>query len=224
MTICPVLRVVAVHEGVFLGRPVISLELVGIVVTALLAQHALQRLARPAAIRQSGMAEPGAVHVFLDQPHPPLAVHRGQVHLAGFDRRQDDVRALADLGGHDVDIDREQAPGLDGRHDGVDHLLAGRARAGVHRFLHHVGAAVVDALELGGVQRRLVVVVRPDVVDLAVAADQEVVDVGRRAPDMGVGRAACSLPGARRGGTTPPPGRPMLPVASPIFTSAPIVR
>jgi hypothetical protein len=51
--------VVAVHEGVFLRRPVVALELVGIGAIALLAQHALHVLASPAAIRQSGMALPG---------------------------------------------------------------------------------------------------------------------------------------------------------------------
>ena len=130
-----------------------------------------------------------AVHVFLDEAQAALAVHGGQVHLAGFDRRQDDVRGLADLAVDDVHVDREQPARVDRADDRLDQFLARGARMGVHGVLHHVGAAVVVALELGRVERRLVVVVGPDVVHLAVAGDDQLVDIGRGPADMGVGRA-----------------------------------
>ena len=66
-------------------------------------------LAIRAAIRQSGIALARRVHVALGQAQPPLAVHRREVHLARRRRRQPDVAGLADLGRHDVDVDREQA-------------------------------------------------------------------------------------------------------------------
>jgi hypothetical protein len=68
--------------------------------------------------------------------------------------------------------------------DGIDQFLAGRPGARVHRLLHHVGAAVVFALEDAGVERGLVVVVGPDVMDLALARDQQLVDIGRGTADM----------------------------------------
>ena len=44
-----------------------------------------------------------------------------------------------------------------------------------------------------GVQRRLVVVARPDVVDAAAAFDEELVDIGRRSPDVGIGWTRIAL-------------------------------
>ena len=89
----------------------------------------------------------------------------------------------------DVDADAEDAARVDRTDDRIDQLLPGRPGACVHCLLHHVRAAVVDALELGGVERGLVVVVGPDVVHLAAARYDQLVDVGCRAADMGVGGA-----------------------------------
>ena len=76
------------------------------------------------------------VHVALGEAHAPLAIHRGQVHLARGRRRQPDMAGLADLGRHDVDVDREQAAVLDRGNDGVDHAPPGRrpARAFIASF------------------------------------------------------------------------------------------
>ena len=84
-------------------------------------------------------------------------------------------------------------PLLDRVHDGRDHRGTVAPRHGGHGVLHHVGALLVGLLELQGVQRRLVVVAAPDVVHAALAADQELVDVGRGLADMGVGRAGVAL-------------------------------
>ena len=62
-----------------------------------------------------------------------------------------------------------------------------------HRVLHDVGALLVGLLELEGVERRLVVVAGPDVVDAALAVDQQLVDIGGRPADMGVGRPRIAL-------------------------------
>ena len=179
---------IAIHEGVFFGLPVIALELVGIVVAALLAQNPLQVLGDSRGNEAVGLGRARAVHVFLDQPHAPLAVHGGQVHLARFDRRQDDMGRLADLAVDDVHIDREQPARLDRADDGIDQFFARRSGAGIHRLLHHIGAAIVFPLEDAGIERRLVVVVGPDVMHLALARDQQLIDVGRRAAHMGIRR------------------------------------
>ena len=179
--------VVAVHEGVFLGLPVEALELVGVCRLALLAEHALHVVGDARRDQAVGHGLAGRVHVALGQPHPPLAVHRGEVHLARGRRRQPDMAGLADLGRHDVDVDGEQAALLDRVHDRLDHarpIAIGHRRHGV---LHHVGALLVGLLELERVQRRLVMVAAPDVVDAALALDQQLVDVGGRPPDMGIG-------------------------------------
>ena len=97
-------------------------------------------------------------------------------------------QACADLGRHDVDIDREQAALLDRADDGIDHRRAVAVGHRVHGVLHHVGALLVDLLELEGVERGLVVIAAPDVVDAALALDQQLVDIGGRPADMGVGR------------------------------------
>ena len=59
---------------------------------------------------------------------------------------------------------------------------------GRHGVLHHVGALLVGLLELQRVERGLVVVAAPDVVHAALALDQQLVDIGGRPADMGVGR------------------------------------
>ena len=51
---------------------------------------------------------------------------------------------------------------------------------GIHGGLHQIGAPLVDALELGRVQRRLEVIAAPDVMNAAFAADQQLIDIGRR--------------------------------------------
>ena len=80
----------------------------------------------------------------------------------------------------------EDAASVDCADDGIDQLLARGPGAGIHGFFHHVGAAVVDPLELGGVERGLVVVVGPDVMHLAATRDDQLVDIGCRTADMGV--------------------------------------
>ena len=130
------------------------------------------------------MDSPGRVHVALGQSHAPLAVHGGEVHLARGRGRQPDVACLADLGRDDVDVDREQAALLDGGDDGRHECRLVARRHRVHRILHDVGALLVDLLELVGVERGLVVIARPDVVDASPALDQQLVDVGSRLADM----------------------------------------
>ena len=100
--------VIAVHEGVFLGLPVEALELVGDVGLAHFAEHAFEVVGEARRDEAVGHRLAGRVHVALGQAQPALAVHRGEVHLAGRRRRQPDVAGLADLGRHDVDVDREQ--------------------------------------------------------------------------------------------------------------------
>src|SRR5690606_22183253 len=73
--------------------------------------------------------------------------------------------------------------------DRIDQLLARRTGAGVHGFLHHVGSTVIDALELGRVERGLVVVIGPNVMDLASPRNNELIDIGSRTADMRVRRA-----------------------------------
>ena len=85
--------VVAVHERVFLGLPVVAFELVGDVVLAGGPPGLLQRLGDAGDDQAVGLGLAGRVHVALGQAHPPLAVHRGQVHLARGGRGQHDVRA-----------------------------------------------------------------------------------------------------------------------------------
>ena len=145
-------------------------------------------LAMRAAIRLSGIAWPGRVHVLLGETHAALAVHRGEVGFARRRRRQPDVTGLADLGRHDVDVDGEQTALLDGVHDRLDHGVAVAVGRRHHGVLHHVGALLVVLLELEGVERRLVVVACPDVMHAALAFHQELVDVGGRTADMRVGR------------------------------------
>ena len=101
--------VVAVHEGVFLGLPVEALELVGGRGVARGAERLLQVIGEPRGDQAVGQRLARRVHVALGQAHPALAVHRGEVHLARGRGRQDHVAGLADLGRHDVDVDREQA-------------------------------------------------------------------------------------------------------------------
>ena len=96
------------------------------------------------------------------------------------------MRGLANAGRHDVDVDDEEPARVDRADDGFDQRLAVTVGDGVHRVLHPVGTLLVDALELHRVQRRLVVVAGPDVVDCALAVDEELVDVRRGPADMTV--------------------------------------
>ena len=181
--------VVAVHEGVLLGAPVVAAETVG---HLRLARRPPGRFEGPGEAGDDqavGQRLAGRVHPALGQAQPALAVHRCQVHLARGGRRQHDVRASADRRGHDVHVHAEQPAPADGAHDGLDQGLAVAGRHGVHRLLHHVGAALVDALVLGGVQGGLEGVAAPDVVHAAVPVDDQLVHVGRGPADVGVGRA-----------------------------------
>ncbi len=103
------------------------------------------------------------------------------------------MRSLADLRRHDVDVDREQSSLPDRYHDGVDHGLAVAPWHRVHGILHHVRAALVDLLELEGIQRCLVVITCPDVMDAAATFDQEFVDIGSRTPNVSIGRTRIAL-------------------------------
>ena len=134
------------------------------------------------------------------------------------------MRGLADLAVDDVHIHHEQPARIDRADDGIDHLFARRPGAGVHGFLHHVGPAVVDALELGGVQRGLEVVVGPDVVHLAAARDDAAGRCRAQGGRHGRRTDGSSLPGDRPDGSTPPPSRPTLPVARPMFSRLPMAR
>ena len=101
--------VIAVHEGVFFGLPVEALELVGVFGLALLAQHPLHVVGDARGDQAVGHRLPRRVHVPLGQTHAALAVHRRQIGFARGRRRQPDMAGLADLGRHDIDIDREQS-------------------------------------------------------------------------------------------------------------------
>ncbi len=98
------------------------------------------------------------------------------------------MAGLADLGRHDVDVDGEQAALLDGGDDGRHQCRPVTGRHRVHGILHDVGALLVDLLELVGVERGLVVIARPDVVDASATLDQQLVDIGRGPADVRVGR------------------------------------
>ena len=176
---------VAIHEGVFLGLPVIAFELVGDVVLAGGAPGPLQGLGQPGDDQTIGHRLAGRIHVALGQPHAPLTIHRRQVHLARSCRRQDDMRRLADLRGHDVDVDAEKATLPDCAHDGVDLCLPVAIGNAGHGVLHHIGALLVGRLELERVQCGLVMVASPDVMDATLATDQELIDIRRR-PSTGI--------------------------------------
>ena len=96
------------------------------------------------------------------------------------------MRRLADLAVDDVDIDDKQTPGLDCPDNRLHQLSSCCTGTGVHGILHHVCSAVVFTFEGGGVERRLVVIVGPDVMHLAKASDEQLVDVGRRPAHMRV--------------------------------------
>ena len=118
-------------------------------------------LAMRAAIRLSGIAWPGGSIYFSVKRmrrSPFMEVRLASPEVAAG---KPDVARFADLGGHDIDIDRKQAALLDRADDGIHHrgtVAIGRRH---HGFLHHVGAFLVDLLELEGVQRRLVVIASP---------------------------------------------------------------
>ena len=87
---------------------------------------------------------------------------------------------LADFCRHDVDIDAEKAALPDRAHDRIDHASAISVGDVVHRVFNEIGALLVDAAEFQCVKRRLEVIARPDVMDTPFAADQELIDIGRR--------------------------------------------
>ena len=180
--------VVAVHERVFFGLPIEALELVGILGVAELPQHALHVVGEARGDEAVGHRLAGRVHVALGEPHAPLAVHGGEVHFPRRRRRQPHVARLADLGRHDVDVDREQPTLADGVDDRRNQRRSIAGRYGVHRVFDDVGALLVDLLELVGVERGLVVIAGPDVVHTAPAVDQKLVDIGGGLADMGIGR------------------------------------
>ena len=95
---------------------------------------------------------------------------------------------LADLGRHDVDVDREEAAFVNRSENSVDCGFPVTVRNRGHRVLHQVRALLIRLLELVGVERRLVVVAVPDVVDAAPSLDEKFVDIGRR-PRTGIVRA-----------------------------------
>ena len=181
-------------------------------------------LAIRAAIRQSGIAAPGRVHVALGEPHPPLAVHRGQVHLARGRGRQPDVAGLPDLGRHDVDVDREQPALADGAHDRIDRRLPVAVGDAVHGVLHQVGAPLVDALELHARSASSCSGRSPRCGARRPCPRSGACRRRPRAGRHGRRQAGHSLPGARRGARSRRPGRPTLPVASARFTRAALVR
>lgn len=84
-------------------------------------------------------------------------------------------------------------PLLDRLDDGVDQRRTVTKRDRVHGLLHQISALLVGSLELVGIERRLVVVAAPDVVHPSPALDQQLVDIGRRPPHMGVGGAGVSF-------------------------------
>ena len=63
--------------------------------------------------------------------------------------------------------------------DRVDHGLPVAVGDRGHRVLHQVGPLLVRLLELVGVERGLVVIAAPDMVNAALAADEKLVDIGR---------------------------------------------
>lgn len=106
-----------------------------------------------------------------------------------FHRRQDDMRGLPDLAVDDVDADAEDAARVDRTDDRIDQAPPGSPRRVRPLPPSPCSSGGCRRSELGGVERGLVVVVGPDVVHLAAARDDELVDVGCRAADMGVGGA-----------------------------------
>ena len=90
------------------------------------------------------------------------------------------MAGLADLGRHNVDIDREEPAPSNRGEDRVDHGFLVAIGHGGHRVLHQVGPLLVRLLELVGVEGGLVVVAGPDVVNAALPLDEKLVDIGSR--------------------------------------------
>ena len=97
------------------------------------------------------------------------------------------MAGLPGLCRHNIDINGEQATFLDGRHDGFRHAVAVTIRHRRHCVLHQIGAFLVGLFELQRIERGLIVVATPDVVDAAFSANQELVDISRGTPHMSVG-------------------------------------
>ena len=130
---------------------------------------------------------------------------------------------LADLGRDDVDVDGEQAALFDCCHDGLHHRVAIAIGDGQHGVLHHVGALLVGLLELEGVERGLVVVAAPDVMDAAFAADQHLIDVEGR-PRSGIVRPHIAFLMAAHAHAAAARAVRHCRYASATFTSAALVR
>ena len=180
---------IAVHEGVFFGLPVEALKVVCQVILAhgsVNTFHVVCDAGRDETVRH-GIA--GWVHVLLGEPHAPLAVHRGEVHLARCRSRQPHVAGLTDLRRNNVHIDGEQSASADGSNYCIDEGLAISVRNSRHRILHHIGSLLVGSLEVQRVERGLIVVAGPDVVDAALSFDEKLVDIRGRLAYVCVGRA-----------------------------------
>src|SRR5258706_1113548 len=180
--------VIAVHESVFFCFPVEALEFVGIGVVAHTAQHALDvvgNAGRDQAIRHRMS---GRIHIPLSEAHAALTIHGGEAHFAGSGGRKDYVTRCADFRRNDINVYGEKTALLDGGDNRCHHRVPVAIRYGVHRVFHDVGSLLVDALEFHRIQRRLVVIAAPNVMDRALALNEELVDIGSRPADMGVRR------------------------------------
>ena len=96
------------------------------------------------------------------------------------------MTGLAYLRGDDVHVDREQTSFLNRGEYRVDDGLAIPVGNRGHCVLHNVGALLVILLKAVRIQRRLVMIARPDVVDPSLALEQQLVDIGRRPTDVSI--------------------------------------
>src|SRR5262249_8507693 len=114
-------------------------------------------------------------------------------HFSGSRRWQPYMARLADLCRNDVHIDSKQAAFLYRVHDGLHHLWPVAIGHRRHGILHQICAFLVGFLELECIQRRLVMITSPDVVDPAFALDEQLVHIGSRTPDKGIRRPRITL-------------------------------
>jgi hypothetical protein len=84
-------------------------------------------------------------------------------------------------------IDGKQAAFLYRFHDRFDRLREVAIGHRRHGVFHQIGASLVRFLELERIQRRLVMIAPPDVVDAAFALDQQLVHIGSGTPDKRIG-------------------------------------
>ena len=169
----------AVVERVLLGAPVEAGEALGHLGVSVLLVERLDGVGDVRRDKAVGLGGARRVHEPLGQPHPALAVHRGEVHLARVRGGKGQVPRLHELHRVEVDDGDEQPTVLDRLVGDVDGLLDGRAPRASERRLDDPRTLQHHLAVLLRVQRGLEVVARPGGEHHPVAVDDLLVDVGR---------------------------------------------